>query len=63
MNTISCYYKVEIETSIEEIEKLDNLIILPGMPVEVFIKTNDRTPLSYLTKPLAEYFYKALRGT
>lgn len=34
---------------------------LPGMPVEVFLKTRDRTPLSYLVDPLASYFFRAFR--
>jgi HlyD family secretion protein len=31
------------------------------MPVEVFIRTGERTPLAYLVKPLAEYFNRAFR--
>lgn len=45
----------------EELAKLKDLEILPGMPVEAFLKTDDRTPLSYLTKPLTDYFGRALR--
>ncbi|MFT5001487.1 MAG: HlyD family secretion protein, partial [Planctomycetota bacterium] len=33
----------------------------PGMPVESFIRTQDRTPLNYLLKPLADYFNKSFR--
>jgi len=32
-----------------------------GMPVEAFIKTTDRTVLSYLTKPLSDQVVKAWR--
>lgn len=35
--------------------------LLPGMPVEVHLRTEDRTPLSYLTQPLSVYFSRALR--
>ena len=31
------------------------------MPVEAFIRTSDRSPLSYLVKPLTDYFAKAFR--
>jgi HlyD family secretion protein len=31
------------------------------MPVEAFIKTDDRSPLSYFVKPLADYFTRAFR--
>ena len=35
--------------------------LVPGMPVEAFIQTGERTALSYLTKPLADQFAKAWR--
>ncbi len=35
--------------------------LLPGMPVEAFIQTGERTVLSYLTKPLADQVAKAWR--
>lgn len=57
------FYRVDLEPLEEEIVKLDELEVLPGMPVEAFIKTDDRTPLSYLTKPLTDYFGRALRGS
>jgi len=38
-----------------------DVTLLPGMPVEAFLKTQDRTPLSYLTKPLTVYFNRAFR--
>ena len=33
----------------------------PGMPVEVVHRTGERTPFSYLVKPLADYFRRSLR--
>ena len=56
------YYRSEIVLLDGEMEKLpqgSNLI--PGMPVQAFIRTDDRTPLAYLVKPLADYFAKAFR--
>ena len=32
-----------------------------GMPLEVFISTEDRTAISYLAKPLLDQFERALR--
>ncbi|MFQ5439291.1 MAG: HlyD family type I secretion periplasmic adaptor subunit, partial [Paracoccaceae bacterium] len=55
------YYRAEIVPDESEMEKLANLEVLPGMPVESFIRTEDRTPLSYLVKPMANYFNKAFR--
>ena len=55
------YYQVEIAPLPGEYDKLEGLILLPGMPVEAFIKTADRSPMSYFLKPMAEYFKKAFR--
>lgn len=56
------YYTAELVLKEGEIERLpDDVTLLPGMPVEAFIKTDDRTPLAYLVKPLADYFIKAFR--
>jgi len=55
------YYTAEILPKEGEMEKLAGLDLIPGMPVESFIKTSDRTPLNYLVKPLMDYFNKAFR--
>lgn len=55
------YYTAELLPKEGELEKLAGLELLPGMPVESFIKTSDRTPLAYLTKPLTDYFNRAFR--
>ena len=55
------YYSAEILPNEGELVKLDGLELVPGMPVESFIKTTDRTPLAYLVKPLMDYFNKAFR--
>ncbi len=55
------YYSADISPSAEGFEMLQDLEVIPGMPVQAFIKTTDRTPLSYLIKPLMDYFTKAFR--
>lgn len=55
------YYQIELVPSEEDMLKLGGQALLPGMPVEAFIKTTDRSPLNYLTKPLADYFARAFR--
>lgn len=55
------YYKAEIIPLADEYQKLKGLELLPGMPVESFIRTADRTPLNYLIKPLMDYFNKSFR--
>jgi HlyD family secretion protein len=56
------YYRSEIVLLEGEVEKLpQGATLIPGMPVQAFIRTNDRTPLAYLIKPFADYFAKAFR--
>ena len=57
------YYSAELLPIEGEVEKLGDLVLLPGMPVEAYIQTGNRTPLNYLVKPLADYFNKAFRET
>lgn len=55
------YYQVELIPSEGEMQKLGGQTLLPGMPVEAFIKTAERSPLNYLAKPLTDYFVRAFR--
>ncbi|WP_428547646.1 HlyD family type I secretion periplasmic adaptor subunit [Profundibacter sp.] len=56
------YYRSEIVLLEGETEKLpQGATLIPGMPVQAFIRTNDRTPMAYLIKPFADYFAKAFR--
>ena len=40
---------------------LPALALTPGMPAEAHLRTGDRSPLSYLVKPLSDYFSRSLR--
>lgn len=55
------YYRAEITLNPGEIEKLGDLALIPGMPVEAFIRTEERTPLQFLMKPFTDYFNRAFR--
>ncbi|MBV7394418.1 HlyD family type I secretion periplasmic adaptor subunit [Mameliella sediminis] len=56
------YYRAEIVLNEGEIDRLpEGTALIPGMPVEAFIRTEDRTPLAYLVKPFTDYFAKAFR--
>lgn len=55
------FYEASVLPKPEELTKLGDQTLLPGMPVEAYIKTTDRSPLNYLVKPLADYFYRAFR--
>lgn len=56
------YYRVEAMLDPGEAARLSGLPpLLPGMPVEVYMRTADRSPLAYLLKPLTDYFNRAFR--
>lgn len=55
------FYQIRIEINAEELAKLGEQRIVPGMPVEAFITTQDRTVLSYLIKPIADQIAHSLR--
>lgn len=59
--TGEAFYLANIEIAAEELAKLGDNQLVPGMPVEVFIQTEQRTALSYLVKPLTDQFEKAFR--
>jgi HlyD family secretion protein len=45
----------------EELSKLGNLKLVPGMPAEVFVNTGERTALSYLMKPLTDSLSRSFK--
>lgn len=54
------YYQVRIKVSDEGARQLAGLDIRPGMPVEAFVRSGERSLLSYLFKPLADRVHIAL---
>ena len=60
--TGTAYYTARIAAEEDEIRQLNELKLVPGMPVEAFIRTGERTALSYLTKPLTDQMNRAFRG-
>jgi HlyD family secretion protein len=55
------FYTVRIGLSPDEIALLGDVKLVPGMPVEVFAQTADRTVLSFLAKPLLDQVKRAFR--
>lgn len=55
------YYTAELELAEGERARLGDRVLVPGMPVEVFLQTGRRTPLAYLVKPFTDYFAHAFR--
>ena len=56
------FYRAEIALAEGEADKLpDDAKLTPGMPAETYLRTNDRSPIAFLVKPLADYFTKAFK--
>ena len=61
-NTGLSYYTAEIKVSPEALADLgDDLVLMPGMPAEVFITTGERTFLQYLFKPFSNAVARSFR--
>ncbi len=55
------FYVVRIDLPKQELKKLGANVLRPGMPVEAFIQTGERTALSYLIKPITDQIARAFR--
>lgn len=55
------FFEAVVQPNDGELVKLGEQVLLPGMSVEVFILTGERSPLSYLVRPLSQYFSRAFR--
>ncbi|WP_245442684.1 HlyD family type I secretion periplasmic adaptor subunit [Mesorhizobium hawassense] len=60
-NTGLSYYTVRLRMADQLPPQIKPDQIYPGMPVETFISTGERTFLDYLTKPLLDSFQRAFR--
>jgi HlyD family secretion protein len=59
--TGQAYYTIRISLPPSEVTRLGDVRLIPGMPVEAFVQTGERTMLSYLAKPLSDQFMRAFR--
>lgn len=55
------YYTTRVAVPEEQLARLGDVKVQPGMPVEVFVQTQARTVLSYVTKPFADQVARAFR--
>jgi HlyD family secretion protein len=55
------YYRADVALDDHVLAELGGRRLVPGMPVEAFIATDERTALGYFVKPLADYFSRAFR--
>lgn len=54
------YYKLRAKVAPEGMKMVDNLHIRPGMPVDLFVKTGERTMLNYILKPIFDHLEMSL---
>lgn len=55
----SGYYLAQVETTEDGLRKLADLQLQPGMPVEVIVKTGERTFFSLIMKPITDSFARS----
>lgn len=65
-NTGETYFRLRARVDQERIDALiqqfpDDIILLPGMPVDVLVVTGERTMIEYLLSPLTESLRRAMR--
>lgn len=59
--TGGAFYTVRLEVNEGQQQRLGGLKLVPGMPVEGYVRTGDRSLLSYVTKPLRDQLSRAFR--
>ncbi len=59
--TGNAYYKALAEVDPDELDRLVGIELYPGMPVQVMIKTGERTFFAYLIQPITDGFNQAFR--
>ena len=59
--TGTSFFKVHVRPDADQVARLKGIKLVPGMPAEVFIRTGERTVLSYLTKPLNDQVRRAFK--
>jgi HlyD family secretion protein len=59
--TRTSYYRVTLTVPPQELAMIEGGEVIPGMPIEAFLQTGNRSVLSYLTRPLLDQFRHAFR--
>lgn len=55
------YYRAFIRIDPEQLEKLEDVFLTPGMPVEAHVQIGQRSFFRYLTQPIRDSFHRAFR--
>ncbi len=59
--TGAAFYRADIAVDKAKVAEHAGLDLVPGMPAEVFVRTGERTVLSWLMKPISDHAARALR--
>ncbi len=59
--TGNSFYTARIGLTADEVKRLGNVKLIPGMPVDAYIQMGSRTALSYLMKPLRDQASRAFK--
>ena len=55
------FFMARIAVDADQKAKLGDLKLVPGMPVEAYVNTGDRTAWAYMTKPITDQFMRAFK--
>jgi len=55
------YYVANVQLAEDAVAQLNGMRLVPGMPAEVFVSTDERTAASYLVKPFTDQMSRAFR--
>lgn len=55
------YYLARVKVGDDQIARLGDVRLVPGMPAEVIVNTGERTALDYLTKPVVDMFARSFK--
>jgi HlyD family type I secretion membrane fusion protein len=55
------YYVVHVDVPASALEQAGKLTMSAGMPAEVYIRTDSRTPFDYLLAPVTAYLRRGMR--
>ena len=59
-NTGEPYYKLQAEVAPEGMKMIADLQIKAGMPVDLFVKTGERTMMNYILRPILDHLKMAM---
>lgn len=59
--TGEAFYRVGLSVPAEELAQVDSQYLVPGLPIEVYLSTGDRSVLTYLLAPFTAHLRRAFR--